>query len=97
MVDDTIHFLYQFKAHYDSTGDVDGAVRHSFAHSGRAMVATSLILTLGMLCTNAAELVSYHRFGNLLLLTIVLALVMDFTIAPALLRFTYRDRAAKQS
>ena len=97
VVDDTIHFLYQFKAHYDSTGDVDGAVRHSFAHSGRAMVATSLILTLGMLCTNAAELVSYHRFGNLLLLTIVLALVMDFTIAPALLRFAYRDRAAKQS
>lgn len=92
VVDDTIHFLHQFKVYLDEHGDVDGAVRHAFMHTGRAMIATSAILTLGFSTVLVCQLESSRLFGGLVALTVVAALACDFTFLPALLRLVCRSR-----
>lgn len=93
VVDDTIHFLHQFKSAHDATGDAEAAVQHAFVHTGRAMVATSLILVAGFLCVLGTQLLSSRIFGVLVAVTVVVALLLDFTFTPALLRLLYSKRA----
>ncbi|MCP4602658.1 MAG: MMPL family transporter [Proteobacteria bacterium] len=91
-VDDTIHFLHHFKAHYDEHGQVEQAIEHSFNHTGRAMVATSVILVMSYVCLFACELWSMQRFGMLVASTLALALLVDLCVLPALLRTFYKSR-----
>ena len=92
-VDDTIHFLHHFQAHYLDHGSVEAAISHSFRHSGRAMVSTSVILAMGFCVYITAQMSNLGRFGMLVALTVVFALLCDLFFAPALLRATYRDRS----
>lgn len=91
-VDDTIHFVYQFKANYRSHGNVNDALHWAFEHSGRAMVSTSITLVIGDLVLLLASVIMLQRFGLLCALTVVMALLSDLILAPALLRTFYRDR-----
>lgn len=92
-VDDTIHFLHHFQVHHRIHGQVEAAIAHSFHHSGRAMVGTSVILALGFCVYVSAQMANLARFGMLIALTVVLALVADLYVTPAILRATFRDRA----
>ncbi|MEY3014957.1 MAG: hypothetical protein RIT45_3692 [Pseudomonadota bacterium] len=91
-VDDTIHFLHHFQAHYQRRGDVEAAISYTFHHSGRAMVSTSVILAMGFCVYISAQMTNLARFGVLVALTVVMALLIDLIFAPALLRWAYRDR-----
>jgi len=91
-VDDTIHFLHHFKAHYDINGKVEAAIEHSMQHSGRALVSTTLILSVGFFVFLAAQLSSMQRFGGLIGTTVILALLVDLMFGPALLRLVYKDK-----
>lgn len=91
-VDDTIHFLHQFRIHYQANGDVEAAIDHTFSHTGRAITMTSLILVAGFCVFLAAGMSNIQRFGILVSLTIVLALFIDLIFAPALLRTFYATK-----
>ncbi|MDH5675855.1 MAG: efflux RND transporter permease subunit [Myxococcales bacterium] len=91
-VDDTIHFLHQFRAHYAVSGDVDTAIDGAFRHAGRAMVSTSVILVGGFLVMLSGEMSSSHTFGLLVSCSVVFALLSDLMIAPAILRTVYRSK-----
>jgi hypothetical protein len=93
-VDDTIHYLHHFQVHYDANGRVEAAIHHTVKHAGRAMLSTSLILCLGFLVYVTANMYNTQRFGALVALTVVFALLIDMVFAPALLRTIYRDRPA---
>jgi predicted RND superfamily exporter protein len=93
-VDDTIHFLHHFQLQYKISGNVEVALRYSMRHSGRAMVSTSVILVVGFSAYLAADMVNLQRFGLLIGLTCVSALICDLIITPALLRLFYRRPAA---
>ena len=93
VVDDTIHFLHQFKVYYDEHGDTEGAIRHTFLHTGRAMTITSVILVLGFMCVMVSELNSSIMFGYLMALTVIAALAFDFAVTPAILRWAYPPRS----
>lgn len=94
-VDDTIHFMHQFRASYAAQGDVERAIDHAFSHSGRALAATSAILLAGDLILLLAVVIMLQRFGFLCGLTVVFALLADLLFAPALLRTFYRSRPAQ--
>lgn len=96
-VDDTIHFMHQFKASYDTHRDVEGAIDHAFQHSGRALTATSAILLAGDLTLMLAVVIMLQRFGFLCGLTVVFALLTDVLFAPALLRTFYRSDPAHRT
>ena len=91
-VDDTIHFLHHYKVHYDENGDVEAAIAYSFRHSGRAMVGTTMVLSIGFFVVLAAEMVNLQRFGGLIGATVIFALLIDLIFAPALLRTFYTQR-----
>ena len=89
-VDDTIHFLHQFKVHHDAHGHVDDAIHHSLQHAGRAMVSTSVILVGGFMVMASSELSSSHMFAILVSMSVVYALGSDLIVTPALLRTFYK-------
>jgi predicted RND superfamily exporter protein len=91
VVDDTIHLLHQFNAHYRLHRDVEQAIAHAMRHTGRAMVITSLILAIGFFCNVFAVLQNFRLSGILLGLTICFAIFFDLVFAPALLRAVYRS------
>jgi predicted RND superfamily exporter protein len=88
-VDDTIHFLHHFRIHYDGHGNVEDAIRASMRHSGRAMASTTVILMVGFFAYMAAAMENIVRFGLLVGMTALMALLIDLLIAPALLRLFY--------
>ena len=90
VVDDTIHYLHQFKVHYDKHRDVEQAIQYSYDHTGRAMIITSIMLMCGFLCNEVATLLCYKITGILLAMIILLALFIDLCLCPAILRAVYK-------
>ncbi len=91
-VDDTIHFLHHYRVHYDVHGKVEAAIKHSLDHTGRALVVTSLILSAGFFVYLASIISGIARFGMLIGLVVIIAVVLDLTMTPALLRTFFKDR-----
>lgn len=83
-VDDTVHFMHGFKRVYEKTGDAELAVSETLHSSGRAMLATSIILCCGFLVYLFSVMNNLQDFGAYTALCIVVALLADFWMAPAL-------------
>ena len=93
-VDDTIHLLHHFRVHFDQYGNVEEAIRNAFEHAGRAMVSTTVILTIGFAAFSFATVSNIQRFGTLIALTAVTAMFIDLVFTPALLRTFYGRKTA---
>lgn len=89
-VDDTIHFFYHFRKYLEETGNVHQAVRHTFLTAGRAMITTTIVLCCGFFIYMGSEMNSLFYYGLLLGTGIVMALLADFFLAPALLTVVNR-------
>ncbi len=87
-VDDTVHFIYNFKRYYTESGDVRDAVGHTLHTAGRAMLTTSIVLSIGFFIFMFAAMNNVFAFGMLVGMAIVFALVGDFFLAPALMALT---------
>jgi predicted RND superfamily exporter protein len=83
-VDDTIHLVSRFHYEFERTGSYEEALNRSLEDVGRALLITSVALVLGFLCLTFSVMASSITFGVLLALTIVVALVADFLLMPAL-------------
>ncbi len=84
-VDDTIHFMHNFKRYYLESHDVQLAMENTFFTTGKAMVITSLVLSLGFYAYMAAYMISVQNFGLLTGSVIIFALLADLLLAPALM------------
>jgi predicted RND superfamily exporter protein len=84
IVDDTVHFLAKYNRARRRM-DATEAVRHAFEQVGPAIVATTIIVTVGfaMLGMSTFRVTAY--MGLLTSLTVVCALAVDFLLLPALL------------
>ena len=85
-VDDTIHFLMRFRLEHSRTDDTREAVRRTFHYAGRAIVVTTIVLGLGFLPLALSGQMTIAMMGTLLPLTLVVALVADLLLVPALAR-----------
>jgi len=94
-VDDTIHFMHNFRRYYDATGDVRVAVRRTLETTGQALLFTSLVLAIGFLLYTFAEMRVLFHFGFLTAFTIMMAFLADLILAPALLVLVTGAREAK--
>lgn len=83
-VDDTVHFVYNFRKYFTRSGDAVAAVRQTLHTTGRAMLATTVVLSLGFFIFMFASMNNLYNFGLLTGLTLILALMADFILAPAL-------------
>jgi predicted RND superfamily exporter protein len=84
-VDDTIHFLHNFRRYYLQSGDSAKAIEQTFFTTGKAMVITTIVLSLGFYAYMMANMVSVHNFGLLTGSVIILALLADLLLAPAIM------------
>ena len=84
-VDDTVHFMHNFRRYFAQTGDVREAVRHTLHTAGRAMLVTSVVLATGFYIYMFASMKNVIQFGFLVGSAILLALLADFLLAPALM------------
>jgi len=84
-VDDTIHFMHNFRRYYLESKDYKEAIEHTFFTTGKAMVITTIVLSLGFYAYTMANMISVQNFGLLTGSVIVMALLADLLLAPALM------------
>lgn len=85
VVDDTIHFLSNFK-HRVADGDtVEQAVRATLIQKGPAMASSTIILCIGFSVLILGSFTSVAYFGFLTTVVMLSALVGDLLLMPALL------------
>jgi predicted RND superfamily exporter protein len=84
-VDDTIHFMHNFRRYYDESGDPVKAVHDTLHTAGRAMLVTTIVLCLGFFIFAFATMRNLITFGILTGFTVLMALVADYFLAPALM------------
>jgi len=85
-VDDTIHFLMRLRIETARCADGEQAMRRTFSYSGRGIVITTVILVLGFMPLATSDYLSIYILGTMLPLTLVVALVADLFLAPAMAR-----------
>ena len=85
VVDDTVHFMHNFKRNLDRTGDVEQALIETLLTTGPAMLVTSLVLATGFFMFMLSSMNNLFNFGLLTGITILFALLSDFLLGPALM------------
>jgi predicted RND superfamily exporter protein len=88
-VDDTIHFMHGFKVAYQKQGNAAQAIEEVLMSTGKALMITSVVLFFGFLTFVLSDLSSMDNFGILTAMCIVLALLFDFFLGPALMMIRY--------
>ncbi len=93
VVDDTIHFLHTFSREHTQKGDVHQAVYATLTTTGRAILITSLTLAAGFFVYTTATLQNFFYFGLLTGTTVLVAMLADFLLVPALMAIVFRNGA----
>ena len=91
-VDDTIHFMHNYNRYHHLSGDVRVAVRDTLKTTGRAIFYTTVVLSLGFFLYLFSDLSNLKNFGLLTGFTLIMAMLADFFLAPALMTKIHRAR-----
>ena len=91
-VDDTVHFMHNFRRYELEYNDVDKAVRLTLMGTGRAIVVTSIVLSVGFLVLLFASMSSMFNFGVLTASAIFIALLADFFLVPAIMKLLIHNK-----
>jgi len=94
-VDDTIHFMHHFRKNYDRGNDVKKSIELTLTTAGRALLSTSIVLFCGFFVMATSDLKNAINFGVYTGLAIILALLADFLVAPALMTLFFRNKRKK--
>jgi predicted RND superfamily exporter protein len=85
-VDDTVHFMHNFNRYRLDGKSVNEATRLTLIGTGRAIIVTSVVLSLGFLVLLSASMTNMFNFGVLTASAIFVALVADFLLVPAIMK-----------
>jgi predicted RND superfamily exporter protein len=96
-VDDTIHFMHNFRRYFEQSGDPQLAVYQTMHTAGRAMLVTTIVLSLGFFIFVFATMKNLFNFGLLTAFTILMALAADYFVAPALMVVINRPRKLQKN
>ena len=83
-VDDTVHITSRMRSEFLRCGNYEQAIRRSLLTTGRALVVTTIVLTLSFLVFWVSDMEVLTSFGTLLALTMVAALIADLFFLPCL-------------
>lgn len=84
-VDDTIHLLQHLRERLSSGLDLVTALRETLHHKGAAVIATSVVISLGFAVLMFASFVPTRNFGILTAVAMGSALFGDIVMLPAML------------
>ncbi|MHC4600631.1 MAG: efflux RND transporter permease subunit [Planctomycetota bacterium] len=95
-VDDTIHFLMRYRIERRRSMDSAQALKRTFAFAGRAIVMTTVVLTLGFIPFGFSDYFTITMMGTLLPAVLVVALLADLLTVPAMVRLGWIDFTEKE-
>lgn len=84
-VDDTIHFISRYKLELKRSKDSSEAILRTFRFSGRGILITTFIFTVGFLPMTLSAYSSIAIMGSLLPYTFVAAVIADLLLVPAMI------------
>lgn len=90
-VDDTVHFFHNFARAHHRGLSVKAAIEETMLGTGRAMMATTIVLSLGFYIYMFASMSNLINFGILTGTAIIIALLSDILLAPALLKLINKE------
>jgi predicted RND superfamily exporter protein len=90
-VDDTIHFMHNYRRYRDKGADLERAVETTLLTAGRAMLITTVVLSTGFLGFVLSSMHNLTNLGILVSFAVVTAFFADVLLAPALLALFDRD------
>ena len=95
-VDDTIHFMHNFRRYYERTGDAREAIRMTLTTTGRALLVTSLVLAAGFFTFAGAYMINARLFGLLAGGAVLVAFISNVVLSSSLMVLATRraERAA---
>jgi len=91
-VDDTIHFLARFRQELKKTGSVSEGISHAILSTGKPIIGTTLVLSMGFFVLYFSEFVPNHEFGILGTIILVIALLASLFLLPVLLNLFYKKK-----
>ena len=83
-VDDTVHMVVRFQHEFNVRQNYHRALTAAFCGVGRALFITSVVLVAGFLVNVFSVMQTLVDFGLLVAFTILMALLADFFLLPAL-------------
>jgi len=96
-VDSTIHVLARFREERFAGRPVAEAIEASVEHSGRAVTVTAVILVVGIGINMASSFPANVTFGFLGAFILIVALLANLVVLPALLAVAFAGRGAAAS
>ncbi|MCG5528038.1 MULTISPECIES: RND family transporter [Halorhodospira] len=91
-IDDTIHFLHAYRSRRARGASTVWAIARASRQAGRAITATTIILVGQFLLVGASDFQPTQAFGLLTAFGLVVALLVDLLVLPALLAATQRTQ-----
>ncbi|TNF89655.1 MAG: MMPL family transporter [Gammaproteobacteria bacterium] len=96
IVDDTVHFLSKYvRARNERALTIEDSIRYAFHNVGIAIVVNTIILIAGFLVMTTSAFKMNVDLGLMTVIAIVLALILDFLLLPALLLLGRRKTGTK--
>ena len=96
-VDDTIHFMHNYRRYRDQRMSLVDAVDATLQTAGRAMMITTIVLSVGFSGFVMSSMVNLANLGLLVAFAITAAFFADVLLAPALLALVDPDASARDS
>jgi predicted RND superfamily exporter protein len=90
-VDDTVHFMHNFTKYKAEYNSVDKAVEMTLLTTGRAMIVTTIVLSFGFFVFMGASMSNIFNFGLLTGIAIIVAVLADFFLVPAIMKQISKD------
>lgn len=94
-VDDTVHYFHNFSKYHQLGYSTQDAVKETMLGTGRALVATTVVLALGFYVYMFATLSNLINFGILAGGAITIALISNIILGPALLTLITKDKGSQ--
>ncbi len=91
-VDDTVHFMHNFRRNQQVHQNVQVAVEKTLTSTGRAMLLTTIVLSAGFFIFIFSSMNNLISFGLITGLTIIIALLGDILLAPAMMALIYKNQ-----
>jgi hypothetical protein len=95
-IDDTIHFLSNFKLELKRGKSKIYALKSTFLGTGKAIVLTSVILVGGFSMLLISDFMGTYYMGLMICITLVVAVLSDLFILPLLLLYFFPDPNKKK-
>jgi len=95
-VDDTVHFMHNFRRNQHIYQNVQVAVEKTLTSTGRAMLLTTIVLSAGFFIFIFSSMNNLISFGLITGLTIIIALLGDILMAPAMMALIYKNKTSNK-